>query len=517
MIEARRRDGRARTCEAGAFETPALAVIDDGSPSAARVLEVLGERAVRLRPEGRAHFDLRARSAGEPTLVPVGEGHLAAAGLPPAGRDPVGFIAALLSLRDAAGPGALLHLPHAATPHTVPLLAYAGADTFGPWEVFRECLRGGRFTPYALVEGPGSLEEGLSLLADSLDGARAAIAGGYLREIVEATAALTTFGAASLRAMDLDHRPFFEAYAPVHRPRGMMAGDRSLTRPEVVRFQERVIERVELPAYGVLLLLPCSARKPYSRSPSHRRFIEAIERAGAGRAVQELIATSPLGLVPRELERLYPASSYDIPVTGHWTADEREMLTSLLHRFLERHRYDAVVMHLPDHMAFLREAAPDALWTAKGPPGSAGSLDSLTSALASIAPERPAGQREAAFRAAVSLFFPRTEWLGRFRVSAYSASDGDVLVRLTDRPHLTMTGGERLMAAGIHRVSIDDFMPSGSVLAPGVVGCTGEVRPGDEVVVAFGEELRAVGTAAMCADEMVRSRRGVAVRVKGHG
>ena len=34
------------------------------------------------------------------------------------------------------------------------------------------------------------------------------------------------------------------------------------------------------------------------------------------------MVTSPLGLVPRDLEEVWPAGHYDIPVTGDWTQDE---------------------------------------------------------------------------------------------------------------------------------------------------------------------------------------------------
>ena len=35
-----------------------------------------------------------------------------------------------------------------------------------------------------------------------------------------------------------------------------------------------------------------------------------------------------LGLVPRDLEEVWPAGHYDIPVTGDWTLDERKRVTS---------------------------------------------------------------------------------------------------------------------------------------------------------------------------------------------
>ncbi|MEE8403626.1 MAG: DUF5591 domain-containing protein, partial [Candidatus Hydrothermarchaeaceae archaeon] len=119
----------------------------------------------------------------------------------------------------------------------------------------------------------------------------------------------------------------------------------SIRRPEVLRWHERIIERYTPPA-GVKLtvILPCSARKPYSRSKSHRLFCEHIKR-GAGKRlglVHEVILTSPLGLVPRELESVYPAAHYDTPVTGHWSAEEKEVATRLLKDYMKKAGTDVI-------------------------------------------------------------------------------------------------------------------------------------------------------------------------------
>src|SRR5207249_7612127 len=100
------------------------------------------------------------------------------------------------------------------------------------------------------------------------------------------------------------------------------------------------------PSARVLLLLPCSARKPYSASRSHRRFREAIQACKNPSVVHEVIVTSPLGLIPRELERFYPAGAYDIPVTGDWSRDEAAVVADDLEAFGESNRYDSVVAHL---------------------------------------------------------------------------------------------------------------------------------------------------------------------------
>ncbi|PKL59130.1 MAG: pseudouridine synthase, partial [Methanomicrobiales archaeon HGW-Methanomicrobiales-4] len=64
-----------------------------------------------------------------------------------------------------------------------------------------------------------------------------------------------------------------------------------------------------------------------------------------------------------------------------------------------------------------------------------------------------------------------------------------------------------------YRVYIDNFVPQGDILAPGVVEADPAIREGDEVLV-IGDKAMATGKAAMSADEMVRSHRGVAVRVR---
>ena len=56
--------------------------------------------------------------------------------------------------------------------------------------------------------------------------------------------------------------------------------------------------------------------------------------------------TSPLALVPRELEEAYPAASYDVPVTGRWDREERAWLTSCLEAYLKKNRYARIVAHL---------------------------------------------------------------------------------------------------------------------------------------------------------------------------
>jgi archaeosine synthase len=64
-----------------------------------------------------------------------------------------------------------------------------------------------------------------------------------------------------------------------------------------------------------------------------------------------------------------------------------------------------------------------------------------------------------------------------------------------------------------YRVGIDAFTPKGDILAPGITSADEGIREGDEVLV-VGEGLAATGRAAMGGPEMLRSRHGVAVKVR---
>jgi archaeosine synthase len=101
---------------------------------------------------------------------------------------------------------------------------------------------------------------------------REKISAGNLREYVDGQCRTRPWLTALLRLLDKEYE-HIERGTPITRNVEMLAnsGD-SLTRPEVVRFARRIQERYTPPELDVLLLLPCSAKKPYSISQSHQKF-----------------------------------------------------------------------------------------------------------------------------------------------------------------------------------------------------------------------------------------------------
>lgn len=473
-------------------------------------------------------------------------------GVPEGRFRPRRLAAELVRLKEAAGYGPLVYAAGTGEPASMALLAYCGLDLFDSAPLLSAARRGTRLFP-GWRAGPGDAGvchcpacEGGGTGTDAVyrhncfaalsevRTARAAIRRGRLRELVEAR--LTEAWQVSLlRHLDLHHHVLCERYFPVARPSetGMEAlGRASLSRPEVVRFRNRVLGRHRRPPSSpVLLLLPCSARKPYSSSLSHRAFRSAVDRSGNPGAVHEVVVTSPLGIVPMELESVYPAGSYDVPVTGDWDEAEKRMLSDELGRFLQNGDYSAVVCHLPG-MDFLASALPGGTAFTGGERATSRiSLGAMTRALSELTSGLPRVRRRDADRERISSlarfqFGPGGEALAEGCEVRRRGPD----LRLTDGRRtqlalmtvgrgllsLTMDGARRLLGRTGYEVQIGDFSPTGTVFVPGVAGAGSDIRPGDEVLVVHGVELRGVGVALMSSAEMGRSRRGGAVRMRHH-
>ncbi|MBI5001500.1 MAG: DUF5591 domain-containing protein [Euryarchaeota archaeon] len=351
---------------------------------------------------------------------------------------------------------------------------------------------------------------------------------GRLREYAEYKAGAGPLSCALLRHVDLRHYGSVEAHVPLEGPKFRANTRASLTRPDVVRWHERIMERYRPPeAAKILLLIPCSARKPYSLSRTHALFRSAIQRSGAGGVVHEVIVTSPLGAVPRELESFYPARHYDIPVTGDWDREERHRALALVEHIVKVGSYSKIVMHLDVEAEFFRALDADAS-TGGEDATSAKSLDALAAALKEAAKglERISSrQREVADLAGLarfqfgeagdSLMRDCTTRMGRGHVQILKGGEQVASYR-EERGMLSLApaGGKILAESGGYCVKIDDFEPKGTVFVGGVLDADKDIRAGDDVAIMHGTEVRAVGVARMSGPEMLRCKRGEAVKTR---
>ncbi len=459
-------------------------------------------------------------------------------------RFPRRFATTLSDLRQEAGYQRAIYTPLLATPANLPLLIYLGVDIADTLRIQYDTAKGrfhtldGTLPVEALEEWPclcGACERGdlgehnLRQMFSEIRRVRLAIRRGRVRELVERRLANDPWMTAVLRELDLRLYPYQELHTPVSGAPVKAYSPVSLFRPEVRRFRRRVSERYRRPASApILLLLPCSARKPYSTSRSHRLFRATIRACGNPWAVHVVVVTSPLGLVPLELQLAYPAQHYDVPVTGDWTRDEARILEEDLPVFLAKNRYDAVVSHLGAETEIVNGLLDDVLVTSDGAPRSPKSLDllettlrDLTSDLARVFPSQRKSEELQAM--AAFQFGPGTETLvegcttrGRYPYWRLLRK-GRQLAALTGERGLmalTMEGAQVLSSLNRAWVEIDDFYPEGNVFAVGVDAADEDLRVGDEAVIRHGNEVRAVGVARMNPLEMTASNRGEAVHVR---
>ncbi|MDV2482394.1 pseudouridine synthase [Methanoculleus sp. Wushi-C6] len=444
-------------------------------------------------------------------------------------RNPRNYTGWLAALKESVPPDTAWYAPASALPSTACLLIYSGFDLFDYRAVDlasaqkKFCLPEGEF-PASLMETgacgcegcrEGNLVRHNRLALDrEIALVRHYIEAGRLRELMESRCRADAAQVGILRFLDRNYA-LMERFLPVVRAVPMRANTaESQNRAEIRRFADRVIERFVPTRTDVAVLLPCSARKPYSLSRSHKLFMNTVDRRA-----HELIVTSPLGLVPRELERIYPAGHYDVPVTGYWDREECAFIADILTRYFAAHPYRRVIAHLEGGALTVAEMAAEACGidlevTCQGHPTAPGSLRALNAALE--------GERRVQtdiVRGTVSWQFGteisskglqirgRSMQMAvlRGKQQLFSIDAGTGLFRPTFE-------GWDLIPEG-YRVRIDAFVPQGDVLAPGITACDPRIREGDEVLVE-GPLAIATGKALMGADEMLRSKRGVAIRVR---
>jgi archaeosine synthase len=463
------------------------------------------------------------------------------------------FVDAVTTVRETVPADTALYLPGVATPRNVATLVYAGVDLVDP---HRAVVRGteGRYlttdeayfledldelpcacpacqTPRSEFDRQDCAAHNVYALAAELRRVRRRIRDGRLRDYVEGQARQDNWLTATVRRLDQEYGYVEERTPLVRRAELAAATEDAIRRVEIQRFAQRVTERY-VPRFDdrPLVLVPCSARKPYSDSQSHKQYHDAIKwRAHV------VSMTSPIGVVPQELELTYPAQHYDSVVTGRWSEDEVGFVSDVLTRYLERNPYPKLVAHVPDEgyraVCERVEAAlgVDFEYTVVDHPTTTESLSNLAGALDGEMTYRKRTREHNTVRAIADymmgagagddVFESGTiQTTARYPKLQVRDTDGEQLATMVPQYGMlafTLAGARRWVDsdAPTKTVDIDGFVPHGSVLAPGVLDASTGIRPGDEVVIE-GPKAFGVGRAEMSGPEMHGSTRGIAVEVR---
>ncbi len=459
-------------------------------------------------------------------------------------------------------------------PHSLPLMHYLGFDAIDSSRAFEAATQGirlWRMGSEQLTDGESArhcscsactshsdinsldndrlietlMKHNLStyqmLLSESIQAMRS----GRLRWLVESFTHATPSMASILRKIDRDLYSFLEEFTPtVGKSLMPLIGPESYNSPAIRRFRDKVASRFKPPVHKKLvLLLPCSARKPYSDSKSHKRFARTMDYAiGTARyGIAETILTSPLGVIPRELERIHPVAQYDIPVTGDWDSEETAIAVRALTTHMGKFEESVVVVaHVSGGYLDIVKNAEDNLkqtliYTSSNDRATSGaSLDLLDETLRDMRElvldgEHRRSDLEDTLRAtadyqfgsgAGGLLIPEGAGLrgklyrtvicqiDREQICAYNAASGML--------SLTLAGARRIADLGQSWIRFEgQEVKGGSIFAVGVKEADSGIRPGDEVIIIDrGENVVAVGRSEMSGSEMCEFEKGRAVTVR---
>lgn len=468
------------------------------------------------------------------------------------------FTEFITDLREKIGYDKTIYTPTIGTPVSLALLTYMGIDFFDSTSAITTARNNTLFFTYgnykkdelkeiscscpvcSKFKGKPSemkfqdiLNHNYYALFSEIKQVRNSINNGNLRNLVEIRIKASPDLCTILRTFDNHHYDFLEMRTEITSKQKLIATTKeSLVRPEIKRFRQRVINRYRKPdSTKVLLLLPCSAKKPYSFSKSHHFLKERIMSSGNPFVVHEVIVTSPLGLVPRELELIYPACAYDIPVTGFWDEDEKKMIRNMLSEYLKQNKYDKIIVHLPSEIVdFINDILGKNIVTCVDHPTSNESLERLLDVLKETVKDfdrvKPASRQVedvkcfATYQFGIKIankLLKGCNIRGRYPSLKILDLQKQIGMIIKDRGFISLTldGAMRLIESDEYWVEIfDDFTLKGSVFAPGVKDADKNIRVGDEVIVKRNNDLCAAGVAMMNGDEMKSLSFGEAVKVR---
>ncbi len=405
----------------------------------------------------------------------------------------------------------VLYVPFFGDPSLFPILVYLGVDVVDVnysqiFECHNEFYQNSQDCVNEFTRMENIVREGIK--------------NGRIREIVESIP--NPLSKTLLRLSDQRY-DIFEKFYPVQGDFLNASHFESLSRPDIKRWMERIEKRYRKPNYAKnVLFLPCSATKPYSRSRSHAFFNSLIEKSNAN--VHKVVLTSPLGIVPMELEYTYPAQNYDIPVTGHWFEEEKAMLIDLLETYLKNNPYEKIFAYLPDDLDFLENTLEK--HGAKYIIGNLRSMENQEKMISYLKEtkknvyfkEKIADDIVSVGRFQFGYEFPMENVrIRKIYDDIVVEKDGEQYLYFSSKNgflKIYRKSAELLYEKNLYTVEIENFIPKGSVFSVGILNASRDIREGDHVVVYNESGIVGTGLSKMSYLDLLSQDHGEAISME---
>ena len=453
-------------------------------------------------------------------------------------------------LRNIISPNTAMYFP-TALPNEIPLLTYMGVDYFDNSSASYYASKGYKFTKNRMmtttIKFNELIERNEFVIKELLEETKYCIKDGSLRNLVEETSISNPYLRGNYRRFNPDVRNI-----PLSSGKKIIVSIDETTIPEVKKYIERLGNYEAFT--NIIVLLPCSSKKPYSFSKSHQYFINSIRSSNT--VVEEVVLTSPYGVVPRALEGIV---NYDIPVVGAWSSEEIEFINKHLKTYLDNvyNKFGTitVIAHLPEHYYEILDKnlieKYDIICTVEdNKPTSNNSLATLKDTLKEIdgakynindnadkdndnndndnntpiKANRPSIRKQvmhnyqqlAKFQFGSNFIPDDTVIKGRHK--KFFAKLNNKLTQICSLNYenglfvLTYDGGKLL---GKNKwVEVNFKAKKGSLFAPGFKDCDETISVGDEIVIIYEDEILGVGRASMSGAEMKKARNGALLNIR---
>lgn len=143
-----------------------------------------------------------------------------------------------------------------------------------------------------------------------------------------------------------NHEDFLEKYSPTAKSSGFFYFDSvGLARPEITHYRKRLSERYTPPEEArVLLLVPQTRNKPYHKAPEFKKIRQLFRSLGKELSVQVHVCvySAPFGLVPLELDEVYPLSQHEC--AHPLDLETVDYVASQTAEYIQRHGYRSVAL-----------------------------------------------------------------------------------------------------------------------------------------------------------------------------
>ncbi len=143
-----------------------------------------------------------------------------------------------------------------------------------------------------------------------------------------------------------NHADFLEKYSPTAKTRGFFYFNSvGLARPEITHYRKRLTERYNAPEETkVLLLVPQTRNKPFHKAPEFKKIRQLYRSLGKelSRQIHVCVYCAPFGLVPLELDEVYPLSQHE--AAHPFDLETVDYVADQTAEYVKRSEYKSIVL-----------------------------------------------------------------------------------------------------------------------------------------------------------------------------